>query len=72
MSNILKMTTGVLMLGLAVAGVAQARAINHNHPHLGFAGPVYTSSDARGGGFAWSAQHRDGYDGGGYWWGGDC
>jgi hypothetical protein len=33
----------------------------------GYAGPV--SSSAEG---PWSAQHRDGYDGRRYWWGGDC
>jgi hypothetical protein len=30
--------------------------------HPGYSGPVAASADA----------HRDGYDGGRYWWGGEC
>ena len=53
---------------------AHARAVhyNHRHVHPSYAGPVSSSADARSDGFAWSPQHRDGYDGGRYWWGGDC
>jgi len=73
MSHKLRMATVAVMLAFAATGAAHARPINyqHQHFHAGYAGPVSSFSDARGGGFAWSA-HRDGYDGSRYWWGGDC
>jgi hypothetical protein len=72
MSKILTTATAVVALAFATMGGAQARAINHNHHyvHSGYAGPVYSAANPQGGGFAWSAQHRNGYDGDRYWWGG--
>ena len=72
MSCILRVAAVGIVLAFAATGVAQARPMNQNHPHPGFAGPVYSSVEASGRGFARSAQRRDGYDGGRYWWGGDC
>jgi len=75
MSKIVTTTAAIIMFGVAAMGAAQARAINHSHHryvHPGYAGPVYAPAEPRGGGFAWSAQRRDGYDGSRYWWGGDC
>jgi hypothetical protein len=75
MSKILDAATAITTLRLVAMSTAHARAINDNHHHYfrpGYAGPLSSSADARGSGFSWSARHRDGYDGGRYWWGGDC
>jgi hypothetical protein len=74
MSHILKMAVAGIMLAFAATGVAQARSISYQHHHFraGYAGPVYSLVESRGGRFAWSAHLRDGYGGSRYWWGGDC
>jgi hypothetical protein len=72
MSKILSTAAAIIIVGLTV-GSAPVLAANHpdyRHTSPGYARPVY--SQPRGGGFAWSAQHHNGYDGSRYWWGGDC
>jgi hypothetical protein len=74
MSHILRMATVGIVLTFAASGVAQARPFNYQHDHFrsGYASQVYSPAGPRGGGFASSARHPDGYDGDQYWWGGDC
>jgi hypothetical protein len=82
MSKILSTTAAAIALsvGIAAMGAAPALASNYHdyHPwalantHAGYASQVYSPAESRGGGFAWSAQHLAGYDGGRYWWRGDC
>lgn len=75
MSKILNAATAITPLCLVGMATAHAPANTDNHHRYvrpGYAGPVSSAADARGGGFAWSARHRDGYDGSRYWWRGDC
>ena len=40
MSHNLRIATVAVILGFAAMGSANARALNHNHPHPGYAGPA--------------------------------
>jgi hypothetical protein len=47
MSDILRMMAraAIIMLGLATIGSANARPLNHYHPHPGYAGPTSASHE---------------------------
>jgi hypothetical protein len=44
MSKSLNVAAAIIMLGLAAMGSANARGLNHNQLHTGYAGPVYSSA----------------------------
>ena len=45
MSKVLNAMAPLVILGLAMMGSANARALNHYHPHPGYAGPASASHE---------------------------
>jgi hypothetical protein len=73
MSRILRKCDGGLRAGPRRDGRCASAPHQLPAPPLSprLASPAYSPAEPGGGGFAWSGQHRVGYDGSRYWWGGD-